>query len=300
MTSPTPVELLFFPVSGDYQSPDDPAPQSTTSAPDVEAVMGLVLFTPRLPKGFTAFVDNYQINQDSSCVQTVNLFGAITGGTWALEFGGIWTSALSPAATPAQLQTALAALASVGAGNVSVVATTPNPGYTSYTVTFGGTLGNSPQPQMTGDPTNLTVSSGAPAVTVVMLNGGSTSRVGPTAVPIAPRHGRIWTSGQLCSINASDSPGVELLANMPELGLTFPLIYDVTFSAVQYNGVNQALAPFAFTAPADATPFSLTDPTSTLLQYQPPIQQSWYPGWTPANPGNVTPITAAYNWREAG
>jgi hypothetical protein len=291
--------LVFFPVSGDYQSPDDPAAQSTTSAPEVEAVMGLVTFTPRLPKGFQAYIADYQIAQNSNCQQTVNLIGALTGGTWALEFNGLWTAAIPASPTAAQVQSALAALANVGVGNVSVTATLPAPGYPSFLVEFIGALADKPQPQMTGDPTNLTTSSGSPGVSVIMLQPGSTSRVGPTAVAFPPRQGRIWTTGQLCSINVVDSPGVELLADMPELGLDFPLIYDVTFTAVQYADAERSLAPFAFTAPAGATAISITDPALAMLPYQPPIAETWTPGWVPSA-SRAPNVTGIRDWRKAG
>jgi hypothetical protein len=290
-----PTTLTFFNVTGDYQCPNDPAGDSTASTPEMDSVQALVTFTARLPKGFTAFVSNYQISANANCQQTVTLIGAITGGTWGLNFNGVWVSPyLAPGATAAQVQTALQAISTIGAGNVTV--TGPNGG--PYTVTFVGALADAPQTQMLADPSKLTVSSGTPAVSVVMLNPGSTSRVGPAAIALPPRTGRIWTTGQLCSINVADSPNVELASNSAALGLTFPLIYDVTFSQVQLGNVAGGLAPFAFTAPPDTTPFSLTDPASTLLPFQPPIQQSWYPGWTPAAaPSNVTPMR---DWRRAG
>jgi hypothetical protein len=291
--------LVFFPVSGDYQSPDDPEAQSSTSAPTVEAVMGLVTFTPRVPKGFQAFIANYQIAQNSNCQQTVSLIGALTGGTWALEFNGLWTAAIPASPTAAQIQSALAALANVGTGNVVVTAVTPNPGYPSFLVQFIGTLANQPLPQMTADPSNLTTSSGSAGVTVVMLQPGATSRVGPAVIAFPPRQGRIWTTGQLCSINVVDSPNVELLADMPELGLGFPLIYDVTFSAVQYADAPGALAPFAFTAPADTTPVSITDPALAKLPYQPPIAETWTPGWVPGTTAAPN-VTGIHDWRKAG
>jgi hypothetical protein len=292
-TTGPPVKLVFFNVSGDYQSADDPLPQSTTSAPNMEPVTGLVTFTPRVPKGFSAFVANYQISQNSSSQQIITLIGAITGGTFALEFSGVWTTPIAAGASATTVQGILQALSTIGTGNVTVTGANGGP----WTALFTGALANMQQPQMTPDPTNLTTSSGEAAVTVDELVPGATSRVGPAAIPLPPRAGRIWTTGQLCSINATDSPGVELLSDMPELGITFGLIYDVTFDAVSYNDAIRGLAPFAFTAPTDNTPVCITDPALTKLPWQPPIQTQWYPGWTPtATPAqNVTPITR--NWR---
>lgn len=289
--------VTFFNVSGDFQCPNDPLPQSTTSTPVMAPVQGIVTFTPRLARGFMAFVPDYQISQNSNCKQTVTLIGAITGGTWRLNFGGVWTTTLAPGATAAQLQTALAALPSIGAGNVLVTATAAGG---PYTVEFTGTLGNLPQPLMASDASQLAVSSGTAAIPVDPLQLGTTSRVGPTAIALPPREGRIWTTGQLCSINATDSPDVELVANTDVLGLTYDLVYDVTFDLVQLGTIQPGfLAPFAFTAPVDATEVSITDPATELLAYQPPINQTWFPGWTPNYAGNVTPMRQR-DWRKAG
>lgn len=114
-----------------------------------------------------------------------------------------------------------------------------------------------------------------------MLNPGSTSRVAPSAVSIPARMGRIWTNGRLCSINVIDTPDVDLVPNLPALGLEFDLIYDVSFSAVRFNGTDQMLAPFAFRAPLDTTPVCITDPALDKLEYQPPIATTWYPGYDP-------------------
>jgi hypothetical protein len=130
-----------------------------------------------------------------------------------------------------------------------------------------------------------------------MLQPGSAARVGPTTITFPVRQGRIWTTGQLCSINSVDSPTVELVANMPEFNLGFDLIYDVSFTNVTYNDTNQALAPFGFTAPTDNTPVCITDPALPRVPYHPPIQQSWFPGWTPSYSGNVSPISKGRDWR---
>lgn len=287
--------LTFFPVSGDYQAVDDVEVQATTSAPRVEGVQGLAVFTARVPKGFTAYVADYQISHNNNSIQTIRLIGAITGGTYGLEFGGVWTpTGISPSASAATIQTALEALSSVGVGNVHVTGANP-----LFQAEFIGALGNSPQPQMLSDPTDLTVSSGTPHVEVVMLQPGSVSRVAPTAIAIPPRIGRIWTTGRLSSINVTDSPNVELVSNIPALGLPFDLIYDVTFSAVRFNGINRDLAPFAFLAPVDASAICLTDPSLERLKYQPPLADTWYPGWMPTAPAGLA-VVGGRNWRQAG
>lgn len=81
-----------------------------------------------------------------------------------------------------------------------------------------------------------------------------------TAILLAPRRARIW-EGRLCTINAADTPGVQLVANTAELGLTDPLIYDVTFSSIRYNGTDQMIQNFAFQAPTSGGTICITDAT---------------------------------------
>jgi len=75
----------------------------------------------------------------TNAVQTITITAA-TGGTFTLTFGGQTTTALSYAATAAQVQAALQALSSIGAGNVTVSGSAGGP----YTVTFVEALGNAP------------------------------------------------------------------------------------------------------------------------------------------------------------
>jgi hypothetical protein len=70
-----------------------------------------------------------------------------TSGTFTLSFGGAATPALPYNATPAQIQTALEALASIGAGNVLVTGSNL-PNQPAATITFRGTL-MGPQPLVT-------------------------------------------------------------------------------------------------------------------------------------------------------
>lgn len=93
--------------------------------------------------------------------------------------------------------------------------------------------------------------------------GGATR---DTAILLAPRRARIW-DGRLCTINVADTPSVQLVANTPELGLTEPLIYDVTFSDIRYNGTDQLIQNFAFIAPTNAGSVCITDDTR-WIEYQ--------------------------------
>lgn len=78
--------------------------------------------------------------------------GYPTGGTAVWTFNGNSTSALAYNISPAALQTALQALASVGSGNLLVAGVAGK----YYTFTFAGALGDSPQPEITVDFAGLT------------------------------------------------------------------------------------------------------------------------------------------------
>jgi HK97 family phage major capsid protein len=73
-------------------------------------------------------------------VQTLTQSG-VTSGTQTISFGGYSTSALDREATAAEVQAALEALPSIGAGNVSV-ARSGSAGARVYTVTFQNALGS--------------------------------------------------------------------------------------------------------------------------------------------------------------
>lgn len=92
-------------------------------------------------------------------VQIVTLANA-TGGTFTLTYAGQTTSALNYNATASAVQTALRALSTIGAGNVTVSGSGGGP----YTVTFTGALANTNVAALTADGTSLTGST--PTVTV--------------------------------------------------------------------------------------------------------------------------------------
>jgi len=107
-------------------------------------------------------------------VQTVSITGSPTGGTFTLTFGGDTTTGIAWDATAAQVQTALAALPSIGPGNV-VCTGGPLPA-TPVQVEFTGTLGFANQATMTESSAGLT---------------GGTS---PAVVIAVPQNGQIWTN----------------------------------------------------------------------------------------------------------
>jgi RHS repeat-associated protein len=104
----------------------------------------------------------------TDAVQDVTLMGGPTGGTFTLSFGGQTTSAIAYNASAATVQSALAALSSIGSGNVAVI--TP-PGGSGWEVRFTGTLANSYQVALTGNGGGLTGGT-APSVSVSTVSYG--------------------------------------------------------------------------------------------------------------------------------
>lgn len=101
-------------------------------------------------------------------VQTVTISGSPTGGHFTLSFGGDTTANIGHNASAAHVQSVLAALPSIGAGNVAVTGSAA----AGYAVTFQGTLGATNVPLMTADGSTLTGGT-APAVNVVETTAGA-------------------------------------------------------------------------------------------------------------------------------
>lgn len=104
-------------------------------------------------------------------VQTITITGTPTGGTFILRFGGQNTSALNWNATASQVQTALQALSSIGAGN-ALVTGGPGPG-TAFTVEFTASLGFASQALITLQTNSLTGGT-SPNVSITRAQGGAT------------------------------------------------------------------------------------------------------------------------------
>jgi RHS repeat-associated protein len=115
----------------------------------------------------------------ADALQTVKLTGSPTGGTFTLTFGGQTTSGIAYNASASTVQSALAALSSVGSGNV-VVSPAVNGG---WEVRFSGSLGGLFQNQMTADGSGLTGGT-SPSVAVNTLSlGGDAGNVVDTTDP---------------------------------------------------------------------------------------------------------------------
>lgn len=84
----------------------------------------------------TAYARILLADPGSSAIQQILLANA-TGGTWTISYGGQTTTALNWNATAAEVQNALAALSTIGIGNISV---TNSGALTPYQLYFTGTL----------------------------------------------------------------------------------------------------------------------------------------------------------------
>lgn len=126
-----------------------------------------------------------------NAVQTITLTSPV--GTWTISFRGQTLAGIASNATGATIQTGLAALPTIGAGNVSVTGGAGGP----YVVTFQGTLGNQPVSALTlGQPST----SGSAAV--VQTTTGVTITPEPTATPLVPNQVNVYvdtSSGSLGS-----------------------------------------------------------------------------------------------------
>jgi hypothetical protein len=112
-------------------------------------------------------------------VQTVNIGGVPTGGTFALTWQGLTSTAQAFNVPTATLATSLnTAWASLLHGGLIAVAGTAG---TTYTITFPAALGN--VPPITGDKTLLT--GGVPTIGVVETTPGAGATIATAPIPVS-------------------------------------------------------------------------------------------------------------------
>jgi hypothetical protein len=109
-------------------------------------------------------------DQGTSAQQTVEIQNA-TGGTFTLNFGGQTTVAIPYLAGANVVQNALAALSTIGVGNVAVVENTGLPGVVFLVVNFTGTLAHAAQPMLTIDTSGLSGIGIIASITQVFAGG---------------------------------------------------------------------------------------------------------------------------------
>jgi hypothetical protein len=117
-------------------------------------------------------------------VQTLNITGTPTGGNFTLTFRGQTTSSIAHNAASAAIQTALQALTTIGAGNVTVSGTAPGP----FTITFTSALAASNPPLITLASNTLTGGT-SPSVTIATTTPG-----------FAPRGTHVFTPSDAASL----------------------------------------------------------------------------------------------------
>lgn len=121
--------------------------------------------------------DGVTVTAVSNASQLLYLEGGPTGGTFTLSFQGQTTTPLAYNATNAQIQSALAALSTIGTGNVAC-----SGGITSeLEIMLIGALGGAAQPTLTVNTSGLIGGNSPSAVIQTQLVGGIT--VGPVDVP---------------------------------------------------------------------------------------------------------------------
>lgn len=152
---------------------DTPGALATTPGSVKTVQVGMVvplsdgLNTPVL---FLDFRRGWNEGWGSNASQVLTIGGGATGGTFTQTFNSQTTSAITYASTltAATVQTALAGLSSIGAGNVTVRGNNGGP----YYITFVGSLGLQQQPAITnGGAGSLT--GGTPTIANTILSPGS-------------------------------------------------------------------------------------------------------------------------------
>lgn len=137
---------------------------------------------------------------------TVTITGTPTGGTFTLTFSAQTTTAIPFNATAAQVQAALAALSTIGAGTLGepnvVVTGGPGPG-TAFTVTFAGTLADTAETLTT---TGSFTGGSSPAVAVAQVTAGGTA-------------GSASETPLLILRKDTDATSTDVLANVVMLGI---------------------------------------------------------------------------------
>lgn len=96
-----------------------------------------------------------------------------------------------------------------------------------------------------------------------------------TAIALATIEAQI-VGGVLQTIDSDNAPTIQLMSCTPTISAALiaqgyntegQLIYDVQFSDIMYSATPQQITNFAFAAPDDNTPISITSATLTRLPY---------------------------------
>lgn len=129
-------------------------------------------------------------------VQTLTIGGTPGGGTFKLRFEGFVTAAITWSATTATLvaniQTALRALASLGATEMTVADSTLSSGIGDVTLTFGGNRGRQAVGLITVETNSLTGSSPTVAIAETTPGVDATARGAPKGQRLFDTTNGVW------------------------------------------------------------------------------------------------------------
>lgn len=251
-----------FTVEGDYRNVTAPIATGTTNQSAVQIITAFVDLIPRVPAGFM-FYKEWQV-AGQNAVQSLGFVTRQSAGTFTVSFNSSApTAALPYNISAADLQTALEGLSTIGAGNVLVYA---DPTIHGWDVEFVGALANAVQPLMVAATSGTTS-----LIEVGTIQDGLAPATRNTGFAFDVYYpARIWTNGQLSSINQADSAGITLPANTAYMTqqLGSDLYYDIRFrNAVYGNNQNALLQNFAIKAAAVGDTVVLTDPALERFPY---------------------------------
>jgi len=179
----------------------------------------------------TALVTTTSYSTDA--VQDVTLTGSPTGGTFTLSFGGDTTSAIAYNASAATVQSTLAALTSIGSGNVAVIAA-PGGG---WEVRFTGTLANTYQVALTADGSGLTGGT-SPSMSVATISYGGDAGNAAQVTDPAGRVTRTYTDalGRTVRTVQDFTDGVVTNSSNATTGYTYNSAGMTSLTAYLTNG----------------------------------------------------------------
>lgn len=178
-------------------------------------------------------------------VQRLRYTQAVYSGNWKVFFGGQGTAFLAPDATAAQVQAALEALSTIGAGNVSVVKEGDlTDDFHDYHVTFVGTLGNTNVAALVPYGSTIAVT------TTTEGSAAATNEVQTITVNSAPTGGTftVTFSGQTTAANAYNVAAATLQTNLEALSTV-----GVGNIAVTRAGSGTLASPYVYTCTFQGT-----------------------------------------------